>query len=145
MNTAETMLARALEVTGAERAALVVRDDPREQWMSMTPGAPSATPLGDAFIADAVIARAMDHNRAVWLIDGFNLQGTEHPSILDLTAFTLMCMPLAREARVLGALYVDRRASVGEFSSRDRDSFHELCDWASRRLARWLAERGREE
>lgn len=92
----------ALQLTDAERAFVLQRDERRVLASALVPGADLSPPSW------TIAERAMGENREVIVADlGDRPDLRASTSVLTLDLRSVMCVPLVRAADVLGALYID--------------------------------------
>lgn len=140
----DRILVRALEVTEAERALLLLGDPasglrPRR---AMSAGGQALSPEEVAF-STTLVQQALRAGRTVSQELDSDRQALEvSQSVFELRLRSVMCAPLRFRALELGAIYVDSRVHRKVFAPEDRDLFEALARQAAIALqnARLLAE-----
>ena len=118
---------RSLEITHAERAMLLLGED-ADSLQVRTACSRDGTEVGDnPDYSKSVVKRAIEERRAAQ----YRVQTSEEAlelgqSVFDLKLRTVMCTTLEFKGRVIGVIYVDSKATRGEFSSRDLAIFDAL-------------------
>lgn len=119
---------RSVQVTGAERGILMLYDDEKVLRIRLArdnKGRDLGTTLQ---YSHSVAMRVARDGQGICLIDTANQdQISLGQSILDLKLLTVMCVPLVIQDRMIGLLYVDSKASSGEFSAADLTLFKALA------------------
>lgn len=111
---------RSLEITGADRCMLLLGDDP-DNLEVRTARSREGTDLGsDVDYSRSTVRRSIEERRA----GQYRVQSSEEAlqlgqSVFDLKLRTVMSAPLEVQGRLVGVIYVDSKATRGEFSSRD--------------------------
>ena len=124
----ESVVQQSLEVTNAERALLMLHDDDDVLRIQIARDR-KGNDLGDAVqYSHSVAMRVAREGQGICLIDTAN-QGdiSLGQSILDLKLLSVMCAPLVVKDRMIGLLYVDSKASAGEFTDADLTLFKALA------------------
>lgn len=118
----------SLEVTGAERAILMLFDEDQVLRIRFARDA-KGNDLGENLrYSHSVTMRVARDGKPVCLIDTANEGDLQlGQSILDLKLLSVMCVPLRVSDRLIGLLYVDSKASAGEFTSADLTLFNALA------------------
>jgi serine phosphatase RsbU (regulator of sigma subunit) len=118
---------RSLEITHAERAMLLLGEDAETLHVRLARSR-DGTDLGpDPDYSRSVVKRSIEERRA----GQYRVQTSEEAlqlgqSVFDLKLRTVMCTTLEFQGRLIGVIYVDSKATRGEFSSRDLALFDAL-------------------
>ncbi|MBX7255800.1 MAG: GAF domain-containing protein [Candidatus Hydrogenedentes bacterium] len=123
------VLDTAMEVTGADRGFLMVREEAtgalrvsvaREMGQDMRAGSPSMSIAGRA---------AMSGEPVLMTSDDQQYSGSE--SIIRQQIRSAMCVPLRIEDRLLGSIYVDTRSTTHTFNQEDLELFASVAAQAA--------------
>lgn len=119
---------RSIQVTGAERAIIMLFDDDDVLRIELATDA-SGKELGKAVqYSQSVAMRVARDGKGITIIDTANTgEISLGQSILDLKLLTVMCVPLRAKDRMIGLLYVDSKASSREFRESDLKLFKVLA------------------
>ncbi len=118
---------RSLEITGADRAMLLLGDDPEHMEVRTARSRGGADLGSDVDYSRSTVKRSIEERRA----GQYRVQSSEEAlelgqSVFDLKLRTVMSAPLEVQGRLVGVVYVDSKAARGEFSSRDLALFDAL-------------------
>lgn len=120
-----------INVTGAERALLMLVDDDTKQLsIKAARGLDTAT-LGGA---DFQISRSIVERVAREQTPVLTTNAQEDPrfqdsqSIISFSLRSILCVPLRVKGRTIGVIYADNRIKTGLFTSRDRDLLMAFAD-----------------
>jgi adenylate cyclase len=125
------VLDTAMEVTGADRGFLMVRDETtgglrvsvaREMGQDMRAGSPSMSIAGRAALAGEPVLMTDSNSDNQY-------SGSE--SIIRQQIRSAMCVPLRIEDRVLGSIYVDTRSATHTFNEEDLELFASVAAQAA--------------
>jgi phosphoserine phosphatase RsbU/P len=119
----------AIDVTGAERAFLVLKDEDGEPHYERGRDAnKNSLPATEFKISRTTLKQAMESGERVFLTDAHGQQNKITDSMLNLELRTIVCLPLKRFSifdsqmsytsaqDVIGALYIDARKATLTFS-----------------------------
>ncbi len=106
-------------LSGAERG-LVALVEPGGGWSFIGARSMRGEDLEqpDAEVSRTVIRRALDQREPVLLSDALSEAKDSSGSIHALRLRSVACMPMVREGRTLGFVYLDHRASADQFDAR---------------------------
>ncbi len=112
----DRILVYALEITGAERAYLLQRDDGgrlrtvASRTRDGSPGDPSVL----AEISHSILDRVLDQGSTLYVSDALNNPDfMARRSVRELSLRTVVCVPIPGPSGAAGALYVDSRDVAG--------------------------------
>ena len=144
-----------MDLTGAERGAVVVRGAPGEEDLEVTRELEARS--DGARFSRSVIARVLETGEPVLSVDAAEDERFDQSrSISHLNLRSVLAVPLRFRGRVLGAAYVDHRLRRGQFGEDDLSDMEAFGDLAAtavsharaldevRRQARDLEARGAE-
>lgn len=125
----DVTLDMAIEVTGAERAFLVLKDEMGEpHYERGRDQNKNSVPASEFKISRTTLKQAMESGERVFLTDAQGQQNKITDSMLNLELRTIVCLPLKRFSifdssisytsgqEVIGALYIDARKATLTFS-----------------------------
>lgn len=120
----ETVLAqivdRSIQVTQAERALLLLGEDPEALEVRVAQDKDGKRLPADQQWSRTLVRRCLADRAAVRSVVNSDREALElGQSVYDLKLRAVMCAPLVANQRVLGVIYVDSRAARREFSDRD--------------------------
>jgi GAF domain-containing protein len=136
------VLDRVIEVTRAERALLFLgaplgEADGGEGAVARDPALVAGRgrgghdlPLATLRYSRSKVRQAVEERRALVILDAESsrpLKEQISASIEDLRLLTVMCVPLLAQEKILGAIYVDDKASSKEFTQADSDSLEAIA------------------
>lgn len=111
---------RSLQVTNAERAILLLGDDPDKLTVRIAQDKEGQTLTGELQWSRSLVRRCMEEQVAVRSVVQSDQEALEiGRSVYDLKLRAVMCAPMRAKDRTVGVIYVDSRAVRREFSSRD--------------------------
>ena len=111
---------RSLQVTSAERAILLLGDDPDQLTVRVAQDKDGQTLTGELQWSRSLVRRCMDEHVAVRSVVQSDQEALEiGRSVYDLKLRAVMCAPMRSKGRTVGVIYVDSRAVRREFSARD--------------------------
>lgn len=131
------LLEGAIQVVGAERGFVLVKDAGGALQAEVAAGFETADLEGDAFDGSAgAVARALEA-RQPWIVTDTHDEPDlrERPSIVRKGLGALVCVPLVDDERVLGLLYVDSRRPAAAVSDLDVEILVSLAEQAALVLA----------
>ena len=112
----DRVLVYALEITDADRAYLLQRDDRgalraiASRTRDGSPGDPSVV----SEISHTILDRVLDQGRTLYVSDALNNPDfMSRRSVRELSLRTVVCVPLRGPSSVVGALYVDSQSVSG--------------------------------
>ncbi|RMG93367.1 MAG: GAF domain-containing protein, partial [Deltaproteobacteria bacterium] len=121
-----------LDVTGAERGAVVVRTEGGDEHV-VHRGLGAA---GAAALSRSVLARVFEEGEAVVSVDAMEDARFESArSVSHLNLRSVLAVPLRFRGRILGAAYVDHRLRRGHFGSEDLGDVEIFADLAATAVA----------
>lgn len=125
-----------IEITGAERACVVLIDPNSAQQMRVEKGS-SSQHLGVEVedLSQTVIQRVIDSGDPLLLHDVFDdaeLMG--RPSITSLSLRSILCVPMLRGDTLFGVLYADSASAAGSFDSVDQEVLSLFAEQAAAAL-----------
>ncbi len=112
-----------IEITGAERACVVLLDSNSSQAMRVEKGT-SSEDLGVEVedLSQTVIQRVIDSQTSLLLHDVFDDQELMgRPSITSLSLRSILCVPMLRGDTLFGVLYADSASAAGSFDQVDQE------------------------
>lgn len=118
---------RSLRITGGDRAMLLLGSDP-ESLEVRTARSRDGVDLGSQVeYSRSTVKRSIEGRRA----GQYRVQSSDEAlqlgqSVYDLKLRSVMCAPLEVQGRLIGVIYVDSKATRGEYSSRDLALFDAL-------------------
>ncbi len=118
---------RSLEISNADRAILLLGDDPDNLQVRIGRSRGGADLGLDVDYSRSVVKRSIEERRA----GQYRVQSSQEAlelgqSVFDLKLRTVLSAPLEVQGRLVGVIYVDSKAARGEFSSRDLALFDAL-------------------
>lgn len=121
---------RSTVVAGAERALLLLMDDAGKLRIALGCDAAGRDLGADAPHSHSVVERVVREGKGVCMVDtGQQGEMSMSQSIHNLRLTAIMCVPLRVRDRLIGALYVDSRATRrGEFKPHDLTLFRAMAD-----------------
>jgi C4-dicarboxylate-specific signal transduction histidine kinase len=133
----DTLMAQAVEVLGAERGFVMLRDDENAEWQFRSARALDADSIAaeDFRISRSVADRVAREGVSVLTSDAqqdarFNQQA----SIGLYNLRSILCVPLLIAQRVLGVLYLDNRLASDAFDRESRVLLEALASQAAAAL-----------
>lgn len=132
----EKIVRLAVELPGAERAVLLLRDpETGEPRPAASTGVEKETEQDAVSISQSVLEKA-DQSGSVLVADTRSDPDlVKAPSVALFGIRSVMCVPLKVEQEVLGTLYVDTRHASALFSQDDLQFLQALADQAAVALA----------
>ncbi len=125
-----------IEITGAERACVVLIDPHSEKHLRVEKGTSSEN-LGVEVedLSQTVIQRVMDSREPLLLHDVFDDQELMgRPSITSLSLRSILCVPMLRGETLFGVLYADSASAAGSFDSVDQEVLSLFAEQAAAAL-----------
>ena len=111
---------RSLQVTNAERAIVLLGDDPDRLTVRFAQDKDGATLAGELQWSRSLVRRCIEEQFAVRSVVQSDQEALElGRSVFDLKLRAVMCAPMRSKDRTVGVIYVDSRAVRREFSGRD--------------------------
>jgi sigma-B regulation protein RsbU (phosphoserine phosphatase) len=149
----ETIMDQVIEVTGAERGFLMLRDEQKgELVFQVARGMDRSYLDSPAFQVSTTVTRQVEQTRKPLLTDNaqFDNRFARGESIMMLGLRSILCVPIMVKERLIGLVYVDNRLQSGLFNE---DHLALLTAFASQagvaienaRLYRVAVEKGRME
>lgn len=118
------IVARSLQVTGAERALLLLGEEPALLTVRVAQDKDGKSLSGDLQWSRSLVKRCLDEGIAVRSVVQSDQEALElGRSVFDLKLRAVMCAPMRSQDRTVGVIYVDSRAVRREFSARDQALF----------------------
>jgi phosphoserine phosphatase len=115
---------RSLQVTSAERALLLLGDDPDALTVRVAQDKDGNDLTGDLQWSRSLVRRCLEEGLAVRSVVQSDEEALElGRSVFDLKLRAVMCAPMRAQDRTVGVIYVDSRAVRREFSARDAALF----------------------
>lgn len=135
---ATATLGSILEVTGGDRAALVLRrHDPATGGMEVAAAKGRAGSLDRFAVSRTLVADVMDRGVSTFAYDAVNDDRfNDGASVVGQRVRSVMCVPLRTADDILGALYVDSLSAPGRFSEADLELLAALGNQAGVALHR---------
>ncbi|MCB9868339.1 MAG: SpoIIE family protein phosphatase [Planctomycetes bacterium] len=123
----ERIVDRSLQITHADRAMLLLGSGPDDLTVRIARSGAGEDLGADIDYSRTVVKRTLGELRA----GQYRIQSSEEAaqlgqSVFDLKLRTVLCAPLVAKDHVVGVIYVDSKATRGEFSSRDLALFDAL-------------------
>ena len=111
---------RSLQVTSAERAILLLGDQPDDLTVRVAQDREGRSLAGDLQWSKSLVRRCIEESMAVRSVVQSDQEALElGQSVYDLKLRAVMCAPMRARNRTVGVIYVDSRAVRREFSARD--------------------------
>lgn len=111
---------RSLQVTSAERAILLLGEQPDDLSVRMAMDREGRSLTGELQWSRSLVRRCLEDGVAVRSVVQSDQEALElGQSVYDLKLRAVMCAPMRARNRTVGVIYVDSRAVRREFSSRD--------------------------
>jgi sigma-B regulation protein RsbU (phosphoserine phosphatase) len=111
---------RSLQVTRAERAILLLGDQPGQLTVRVAQDREGRSLSGDLQWSKSLVRRCLEEGVAVRSVVQSDQEALElGRSVYDLKLRAVMCAPLRARNSTVGVIYVDSRAMRREFSGRD--------------------------
>ncbi|MGH9371558.1 MAG: HD domain-containing phosphohydrolase [Vicinamibacterales bacterium] len=135
---ADAILGAILEVTGGDRAAIVVRRrDPEADGVEVA-AARGRVPSLDRFtVSRTLVSDVIDKGVSTFASDAINDQRfSSGASVVVQRVRSVMCVPLRTTDDILGALYVDSLSAAGQFTEADLELLAALGNQAGVALHR---------
>lgn len=111
---------RSLQVTNAERAIVLLGDDPDRLTVRFAQDKDGETLAGELQWSRSLVRRCIEEQFAVRSVVQSDQEALElGRSVFDLKLRAVMCAPMRSKDRTVGVIYVDSRAVRREFSGRD--------------------------
>ncbi|MEC8252207.1 MAG: GAF domain-containing SpoIIE family protein phosphatase [Planctomycetota bacterium] len=118
------IVARSLQVTSAERALLLLGEEPEQLKVRVAQDKEGKSLSGDLQWSRSLVKRCLDEGVAVRSVVQSDQEALElGRSVFDLKLRAVMCAPMRSQDRTVGVIYVDSRAVRREFSARDQALF----------------------
>lgn len=124
-----------IQLTGAERGYLVLKDDTTEELRTMVARNVDQETIaagGSMQISQTVVQRAISTGRGI-VTD--NAQEDErfssHESVVGYQLRSILCAPLRARGRVIGAVFVDNRLFSGVFNREDLELLEAFTNQAA--------------
>ena len=132
----EGMTQDTIEITGAERACLVLVDANAALEMRIATSATAEdADVGVEDLSQTVIQRVIDSRTPLLQHDVFDdeeLMG--RPSITSLSLRSILCVPMLRSETLYGVLYADSASAAGSFDSVDQEVLSLFAEQAASAL-----------
>lgn len=115
---------RSLQVTSAERAILLLGEDPERLSVRVAQDRDGKSLSGELQWSRSLVRRCLEEGVAVRSVVQSDQEALElGRSVFDLKLRAVMCAPMRSQDRTVGVIYVDSRAVRREFSARDQALF----------------------
>ena len=124
----ERIMDLVLETVNAERGILFLVGADGAPHPEVVRGADDGTVAGAAETSRQILAQALAEGAALMSDDARADARFHSPSVVLLNIMSFMCVPLRRDDRVLGTLYVDHRGKPDVFSVEDLAFLSALAD-----------------
>jgi signal transduction histidine kinase/ActR/RegA family two-component response regulator len=132
----QAMTRHTVEITGAERACVVLVESEREGRMRLATSATSAEAAVDLEeLSGTVIQRVLASREPLLLHDVFDdeeLLG--RPSITSLSLRSILCVPMVRGDLLYGVMYADSASAAGSFDRVDLEVLSLFAEQAAASL-----------
>ncbi|MDF1701489.1 MAG: response regulator, partial [Planctomycetota bacterium] len=122
-NLLQGMTEDTIDITGAERACVVLIDPNSSQHLRVEKGS-SSEHLGVEVedLSKTVIQRVIDSREPLLMHDVFDDQELMgRPSITSLSLRSILCVPMLRGDTLFGVLYADSASAAGSFDTVDQE------------------------
>lgn len=118
---ADATLRAILDVTGADRAAIVLRRADPDTGEPEVAAARARTDTGETFtVSRTLVADVIDKGVSVFVNDASADQRfSKGVSVIAQHVRSVMCVPLRTTDQILGALYADSQSGAGRFTEPD--------------------------
>jgi HD-GYP domain-containing protein (c-di-GMP phosphodiesterase class II) len=135
---AEATLTSILEVTGADRAALVLRRQDPDTAGPEIAAAKARVPSLERFtVSRTLVSEVIEKGMSTFARDAINDERYRAgASVLSQQVRSVMCVPLRTTDAILGALYVDSLSEPGRFTEADLELLAALGNQAGVALHR---------
>jgi serine phosphatase RsbU (regulator of sigma subunit) len=111
---------RSLQVTSAERALLLLGENPDQLTVRVAQDKEGKSLSGELQWSRSLVRRCLEEGVAVRSVVQSDQEALEiGRSVYDLKLRAVMCAPMRAQDRTVGVIYVDSRAMRREFSARD--------------------------
>ncbi|MEO0481941.1 MAG: GAF domain-containing SpoIIE family protein phosphatase [Planctomycetota bacterium] len=123
----QDIVAKSLEVSGAERGLLLLGSDPATLRVRVAQDQSGKALGGDVVYSKTLVARCLSEGTAERSVVQSDQEALElGQSVFDLKLRAVMCAPLQARDKTVGVIYVDSTAVRREFSGRDLALFGAL-------------------
>ncbi len=113
----DTILAKAIEVTGAQNGALFLVDETGAELVVRAATGPDAD---EAAHSRHIVADVFRHAKTVISLNAEADRALgEYHSVVEQGLKSVLCVPIRQHERVLGVCYLDNRLSSGVFTDED--------------------------
>ena len=135
---ADATLRAILEVTGADRAALVLRRaDPETGGAEVVAARARVSGEAQFTVSRTLVADVIDKGVSTFAHDAVaDARFSEGESVIEQNVRSVMCVPLRTTDQVLGALYVDSLSGPGRFNEADLELLAAIGNQAGTTLHR---------
>lgn len=127
----ESLVDRALDLTGAERALVLLRNGSPKLRVAAARARGGLDLPKDVEYSRSIAQAVFESGRAEALIDPGDDADWNSSSILDLHLRHVMCAPLESGGQRIGALYADSRVTAAGFAKADLALFKSLAHQCS--------------
>jgi len=130
----ERVMDTVIEVSGAERGFLILREDGDEEFKVKVSRNIDRESIKDARdkISGSLVREVLANGRSVLLTDAAHDERWRgRDSILSMKLRSVVVVPLAHREQVLGAIYLDNRFASSRFDERARELLELVADQAS--------------
>jgi sigma-B regulation protein RsbU (phosphoserine phosphatase) len=149
----ENIMDRVIQVTGAERGFLMLRDDGQgELEFKVARGMDRSDLESPEFQVSTSVIKKVQQTRSPLLTDNaqFDARFTRGESIMILGLRSILCVPIMVKDRLIGLVYVDNRLHTGIFNEDHRELLTAFASQAgvaieNARLYQVAVEKGRME
>ena len=135
---AEATLGAILDVTGGDRAALVLRRRSPDTGEVEVAAARARKPGAERFVVSStLVADVIEKGVSTFAFDAVNdARFNDGASVVGQQVRAVMCVPLRTAEEILGALYVDSLSAAGRFTEADLELLAALGNQAGVALHR---------
>jgi signal transduction histidine kinase/ActR/RegA family two-component response regulator len=132
----EAFTRHTIEITGAERACVVLVERENELRVRVAQGASDeASTLEVEDLSHTVIQRVMDSAEPLLLHDVFDDQELMgRPSITSMSLRSILCVPMLRGGTLYGVMYADSSSAAGSFDQVDLEVLSLFAEQAAASL-----------
>jgi C4-dicarboxylate-specific signal transduction histidine kinase len=130
----ETLMSQAIEVLGAERGLVMLREDESQEWQFRAASAlDQETVAKDDFkISRGLVESVAREGKSVLTSDA--LQDARFRDQASVTLYhlrSILCVPIVITGRVLGVIYVDHRLASGAFETESQELLEAIANQAA--------------
>ncbi len=127
----EQLLHYAIDLTGAERGAIILADDEgRNLRVESSYECDSQSVADIVAISRNVIRSVFDKAKVLFVENALDDKATKsYKSVVMHNILSIACAPLVVEGKVIGALYLDHHSLPGLFTSDDRETVEAIANF----------------